>query len=50
MIIFFAVAAALSLLVMIGERKTENKRYYTYAFLGAVAGIVVMSALKMAAF
>lgn len=48
MIIFFSVAAALSLLVMIGERKTENKRYYTYAFLGAVAGIVVMSALRMA--
>lgn len=47
MIIFFAVAAALSLLVMIGEQKTENKRYYAYAFLGAVAGIILMSALRM---
>lgn len=46
--IFFAAAAGLSLLMLLGEKKTENKRYYAYAFLGAVAGIVALSALRMA--
>lgn len=40
--IFFAVLAALLFVMMFDEKQPESKRYYAYAFLGTIAGILAL--------
>lgn len=46
MSIFFAVIAALLLCLMVSAKDSDSRAHFTYAFLAAVAGVLVTYALR----